>query len=62
MGYSPCFLVKNSQKSMFLAPAKIIEINLKGVKMTQNRSKPLAIVHAFWSKMVKNACFLHQQK
>ena len=29
----------------------------KGVKMTQNRSKPWAIAHAFCSKMAKNDCF-----
>jgi hypothetical protein len=39
---------------MFFAPLKFIENNLKGVKMTQNSSKPWAIVHAFWSKMAKN--------
>jgi hypothetical protein len=26
--------------------------------MTQNRSKPWAIVHGFWSKITENACFL----
>jgi hypothetical protein len=36
-----------------------MENDLKGVKMTQNRSKPWAIVHAFWPKMVKNPGFLH---
>jgi hypothetical protein len=41
MGYCPCFLAKNDPKCMFFASAKIIENNLKGVKMTQNRSKPL---------------------
>jgi hypothetical protein len=55
MGYSPCFLVKNGQKRMFFAPFKLIEMYLKGEKMTQNRSKPWAIVHAFWSKMAKNS-------
>jgi hypothetical protein len=35
-----------------------MENNLKGVKMRQNRSKAWAIVHAFWPKMAKNACFL----
>jgi recombinational DNA repair protein RecT len=59
MGYSTCFLVKNGQKYMFFAPLKLIENNLKGVKMTQNPSKAWAIVHAFWSKMAKNTCFLH---
>jgi hypothetical protein len=34
---------------MFFVAAKIIEIHLKGVKITQNRSKAWAIVHAFWS-------------
>jgi hypothetical protein len=62
MGYSPCFLVKNGQKCVVFPSDKIIEINLKGVKMTQNISKPWIIVHAFWSKMAKNACFLHQIK
>jgi hypothetical protein len=46
---------------MFFAPAKIIENNLKGVKMSQNRSKPWAIVHAFWPKMIQDGCFLHQK-
>jgi hypothetical protein len=50
MGYSPCFLVKNGQKCMFFASAKMIEINLKGVKMSQNRSKPWAIVMFFFAK------------
>jgi hypothetical protein len=45
MGYSPCFLVKNDKKSMFFASAKVFEINLKGVKISQNRSKPWAIWH-----------------
>jgi hypothetical protein len=36
----------------------IQENNLKGVKMTENPSKPWAIVHAFWPKMPENACFL----
>jgi hypothetical protein len=40
MGYSPCFLAKNGQKRMLFAPFKIIDNNLKGVKMTENRSKP----------------------
>jgi hypothetical protein len=40
---------------MIFAPFKLIETNLKCVKMTQNRSKPWAIVHTFWSKMAKNA-------
>jgi hypothetical protein len=39
MGYSPCFLAKNDPKWMFFAPAKIIENNLKGVKMPENLSK-----------------------
>jgi hypothetical protein len=46
MGYSPCFLAKNDQKCMFFATFKLIENKLKRVKMTQNRSKPWAIVHA----------------
>jgi hypothetical protein len=29
MGYSPCFLVKNGLKWMFLVEAKIIENSLK---------------------------------
>jgi hypothetical protein len=34
--------------------------NLKSVEMSQNLSKPWAIiVHAFWPKMVKNSYFLH---
>jgi hypothetical protein len=40
MGYSSHFLVKNGQKCMIFAPFKLIENKLKGVKMTQNRSKP----------------------
>jgi hypothetical protein len=55
MGYSPCFLAKNGNKWIFFAPFKLIENKLKGVKMTQHRSKPWAIVHTFWSKMAKNA-------
>jgi hypothetical protein len=47
---------------MFFAPAKIIENNLKGVNMTHNRSKPWAIVHAFWPKMPQNAWFFHPEK
>jgi hypothetical protein len=47
MGYSLCFLAKNVPKCMFFPPAKIIENNLKGVKVTQNQSKAWAIVHAF---------------
>jgi hypothetical protein len=47
---------------MFFAPFKLIENNLKGVKMSQNRSKQWAIVHAFWSKITPNACFLQKQK
>jgi hypothetical protein len=47
MGYSPCILAKNGQKCMFFAPFKLIENHLKGVKMSQDRSKPWAIVHAF---------------
>jgi hypothetical protein len=47
---------------MFFEPAKIMGNNLKGVKMTQNRSKPWAIVHAFWPKITGSACFLHHQK
>jgi hypothetical protein len=35
MGYCPCFLTKNDPKSMSFAFAKIIENNLKGVKMSQ---------------------------
>jgi hypothetical protein len=35
-------------KCMFFASAKIIENYLKGEKMTQNRSKEWAIVHAFF--------------
>jgi hypothetical protein len=59
MGYSPCFLAKNDLKCMFFVSAKIIENNLKGVKMTQNPSKAWAIVHSCWPKMTQNACFLH---
>jgi hypothetical protein len=62
MGCSPSFLAKNGQKCMFFAPFKLIENSFKVVKMTQNRSKPWAIVHASFSKMDKNACILHQQK
>jgi hypothetical protein len=32
---------------MIFTPFKLMENNLKGVKMTQNRSKPWAIVHGF---------------
>jgi hypothetical protein len=39
---------------MFFATGKIIENYLKGLKMTQNRSKPWAIIHAFWPKMTEN--------
>jgi hypothetical protein len=39
MGYSPCFLAKNGQKRMFFTPAEIIENNLKGLKMSENRPK-----------------------
>jgi hypothetical protein len=53
MGYSPCFLSKNDRKWIFLASPKLIENNSKGVKMTQNGSKPWA----FWPKMTENACF-----
>jgi hypothetical protein len=35
--------------------AKIIEIHLKGVKMTKISIKTMG--YAFWSKMAKNACF-----
>jgi hypothetical protein len=45
---------------MFFAPAIIIENNLKGVKISQNRTKAGAIVHAFWPRLAKNASFLHQ--
>jgi hypothetical protein len=61
MGYSPCFLAKNDRKWMFFAPAKLIENNLKGVKIGQNRSKAWAIVRAFWPKMTQNACFCTSQ-
>jgi Ran GTPase-activating protein (RanGAP) involved in mRNA processing and transport len=44
-------------KRHVFAPFKLIENNLKGVKMIQNRSKPWAIVHAFWSKMAKMHVF-----
>ena len=54
MGYSPCFLLKNGQKWLVLKGWEIIHIFPKGVKMTQNRSKPWAIAHAFCSKMAKN--------
>ena len=58
MGYSPCFLLKNGQKRLFLkAFDECIHIFPKGVKMAQNRSKPWAIAHAFGSKMPKNDCF-----
>jgi hypothetical protein len=49
MGYSLCFLVKNGQKCIFFSLHK--KNKLKGVKMTQKRSKAWTIVHAFWSKM-----------
>ena len=51
MGYSPCFFLKNANISSIFLPWKIIHICQKGVKMTQNRSKPWAIAHAFSSKM-----------
>jgi hypothetical protein len=46
-------------KMHVFAPFKLMGNHLKGVKMNQNPSKPWSIVHAFWSKMDKNACFLH---
>jgi hypothetical protein len=30
-------------------------------KMTQNVSKPWAIVHAFWPKMPENTCFFRNK-
>jgi hypothetical protein len=62
MGYSPCILNKNDTKCMFFASGKIIENNLKGVKMSQNRSKTWVIVHSFCLKVAKEACLLHLLK
>jgi hypothetical protein len=47
---------------MFIASAKIIKNNLKGAKMTYNRSNAWAIVHAFCPEMTPNACFIHEGK
>jgi hypothetical protein len=48
-------LYRNGQKCRFFAKSKIIGIYLKGVKMTQNRSKAWAIVLAFCTEMAQNA-------
>jgi hypothetical protein len=40
---------QKSIKSMGYSP--LIENNIKGAKMTQNRSKPWAIMHGLWPKM-----------
>jgi hypothetical protein len=38
---------KMTQNACFFPPAKVIENNKKAVKMSQNRAKAWAIVHAF---------------
>jgi hypothetical protein len=43
------FWPKTTQNACFFAQEKIIENDLKGVKWTQNRSKPWAIVHAYFN-------------
>ena len=62
MGYSPCFLLKNGQNWQFFKASEILPIFPKGVKMTQNRSKPWAIAHAFCSKMAKIDSFRRPEK
>jgi hypothetical protein len=39
MGYSPCFLARNDEKCKFFTPGEIIENNLKGLKMSENKPK-----------------------
>ena len=62
MGYSPCFLLKNGQNWQFSKAWEIFRIFPKGVKITQNRSKPWAIAHAFCSKMAKIDSFWRPEK
>jgi hypothetical protein len=49
MGHSPWKMAKNEQKLMHFIHPKRIKNNIKRVKMTQNRSKPWAMVHGTWS-------------